>query len=124
MNQVHRDLLEKILKSQEFSGSAKYQKLLRYLVESTLAGNVPKEVTIAYEVFGIDVNSETVADSNIRVYIHNIRKKLDSYYINEGQHDTLKIIIPKGRYKVEFIKVKEKKKSITRKQFFIASAFN
>lgn len=121
MNQVHKDLLEKILKSQEFSGSAKYQKLLKYLVESSLAGNIPKEVTIAYEVFGLDINSEAVADSNIRVYIHNIRKKLDSYYINEGQHDNLKIVIPKGRYKVEFVKVKEKKKSIARKRFLIAA---
>ena len=104
MNYSHKDLLNKILESQEFSGSERYQKLLRYLVQSTLDKNIPKEVTIAYEVFGIDVNSDSLPESNIRVYVHNLRKKLDSYYAHEGVNDPVRLVIPKGRYKVEFIR--------------------
>ncbi|MCK4922469.1 MAG: winged helix-turn-helix domain-containing protein [Bacteroidales bacterium] len=119
MLQFQKELLEKVLSSQEFSGSEKYQKLLRYLVESTIEGNIPKEITIAFEVFEIDVKSDSASESNIRVYIHNLRKKLDSYYANEGKEDKIKIIIPKGRYKVEFQKVKEKKNVIKKRTILI-----
>lgn len=121
MLQIQKELLEKVLSSQEFSGSEKYQKLLRYLVECTIDNNVPKEITIAFEVFEIDVKSGSTSESNIRVYIHNLRKKLDSYYANEGKEDKIKIIIPKGRYKVEFIKVKEKKSGIRKRTILIGA---
>lgn len=119
MLQYQKELLEKVLSSQEFSGSEKYQKLLRYLVESTIDGNIPKEITIAFEVFEIDVKSDSASESNIRVYIHNLRKKLDSYYANEGKEEKIKIIIPKGRYKVEFLKVKEKKSGLRKRTILI-----
>ncbi len=96
--------LEKILSSKEFSNADKYQKLLTYLFEAFKNNEVPKEVTIAYEVFGIDSEDYSSGESNIRVYIHNLRKKLDSYYSNEGINDKLRILIPKGRYKIEFQK--------------------
>ena len=109
--------VKKILESSEFIKSAKYQKLLKYLIEASAKGNVPKEVTIAYEVFDIDVGRESVNEANIRVYIHNLRKKLDSYYIGEGKEDKIILRIPKGRYKVEFIKKEHKAKS--KRNFFI-----
>ena len=99
--------LTKILQSSEFQNSSKYQKLLEYLVNSTLEGNVPKEITIAMELFGLEMKDETLGESNIRVYIHNLRKKLDSYYISEGKNDKIQFKIPKGRYKVEFAKKKD-----------------
>ena len=68
--------LSKILQSSEFQNSTKYQKLLEYLVKSTLAGKVPKEITIAMELFGVEMKDDTLGETNIRVYIHNVRKKL------------------------------------------------
>jgi hypothetical protein len=95
--------LNKILQSQEFVNAQIYQKLLQYLVEASLAGKSPKEVTIAYDVFCIDSKQDTSNNTKVRVYIHNIRKKLDSYYIHEGKNDEIQLEIPKGSYKVKFI---------------------
>ena len=96
--------VKKINESLEFSNSGKYRNLLNYLVDASEKGLVPKEVTIAYEVFNIDAGRDSVNEANIRVYIHNLRKKLDTYYNNEGKDDKLILKIPKGRYKVEYVK--------------------
>ena len=95
--------LNKILQSQEFVNAQIYQKLLQYLVEASLAGKSPKEVTIAYDVFCIDSKQGSSDNTKVRVYIHNIRKKLDSYYIHEGKNDEIQLEIPKGSYRVKFI---------------------
>ena len=41
----------------------------------------PKESTIAIEVFGKDLNAENFDSSSVRVYMHNLRQKLDSTII-------------------------------------------
>lgn len=118
VDEIHK-YLAKVLQSGEFQNSSKYQKLLEYLVNSTLEGNIPKEITIAMELFGLEMKDDTLGESNIRVYIHNIRKKLDSYYINEGRNDKIQFKIPKGRYKVEFVKKRDDKSVFDRKSFLI-----
>lgn len=115
--------LTKVLKSSEFQNSVKYQKLLKYLVNSTLEGNVPKEITIAMELFGMEIKDDTLGESNIRVYIHNVRQKLDSYYRNEGRSDKIQFKIPKGRYKVEFVKIKNKSRIYSFKSIVITGSF-
>ncbi len=114
-----RQYLQKVLQSSEFQNASKYQKLLEYLVNSTLEGNVPKEITIAMELFGSEMNDDTLGESNIRVYVHNIRKKLDSYYINEGRNDKIQFRIPKGRYKVEFVNRKDIGRPASRRAILI-----
>ncbi|MDX9882751.1 MAG: hypothetical protein RBS73_11865 [Prolixibacteraceae bacterium] len=92
--------LESILKSQCFSKSGINRELLRYLVDATIKGENPKEFQIANEVFGKNVNHEK--DLNIRVYILNLRKKLEEYYEREGKDDEVRFLIPKGKYNVQF----------------------
>jgi hypothetical protein len=114
--------LTKVLHSSEFQNSTKYQKLLEYLVNSTLEGNIPKELTIAMELFGMEMKDDTLGESNIRVYIHNVRKKLDSYYRNEGKTDKIQFKIPKGRYKVEFVKTRKRHSIFDIKSFIIIAS--
>lgn len=93
-------LAEKIIKSRSFGNSTTYANLLRYLVRSTIADEIPKETTIASEIFGkkdFDPSQSTL----IRVYVYNLRKKLGSYYENEGAKDKKILRIPKGGYAVE-----------------------
>lgn len=95
------DIVDKIISSPSFGKSETYANLLRYLVSSTLEGNVPKETTIASDIFGkssFDPSQSTV----VRVFVFNLRKKLAKYYDNEGAGEQLIITIPKGGYKVEF----------------------
>ncbi len=106
--------LKKILQSQEFVNAHIYQKILQYLVEASLAGKSPKEVTIAYDVFCMDSKQDLSNDTKVRVYIHNIRKKLDSYYVHEGKSDEIQFEIPKGSYKVKFIDKSQSGKLLNR----------
>jgi len=95
----------KIIESPSFGKSKTYANLLKYLVEGTISGNVPKETTIAQEIFGnrdFDPSESTI----VRVYVYNLRKKLKKYYSHEGTDDPVRITIPKGSYKVEFVEPK------------------
>ncbi len=101
-NETKLKLLEKVLATKEFRSSKTYSKLLTYLVEASINNIEPKEYTIAIEVFNKDSNFNPSEDASVRVYISNLRKKLDHYYSHEGENDDFRISIPKGRYNVEF----------------------
>ncbi|WP_299530653.1 hypothetical protein [Ulvibacterium sp.] len=99
-------IVEKIIASKSFGRSGTYANLLRYLVTCSLNKNVPKETTIASEIFGktdFDPSQSTL----IRVYVYNLRKKLKAYYQNEGDSDEKRLTIPKGSYAIEVIERKE-----------------
>ena len=72
----------------------------------------PKELTIAHDVFGKSIDLDKKNDTQVRVYIHNLRKKLDSYYLHEGKSDEIIFEIPKGHYKVDF----REKNQVTKNQ--------
>lgn len=98
-------IVEKIIASKSFGRSDTYANLLRYLVACSLNKNIPKETTIASEIFGkteFDPSQSTL----IRVYVYNLRKKLKTYYQNEGDTDEKRLTIPKGSYAIEVIERK------------------
>lgn len=105
--------IDKVIGSAEFKGSSKYQKLFEYLVRSSLSGTVPKEITIAHDVFNIEFEHAATGESNVRVYVYNLRKKLELYYADEGKNDHIHFVISKGAYKVEFIEKAEILKKIS-----------
>lgn len=92
--------LEKIINSHTFSLSDVYKRLLKYLTEATLRDEKPKEYTIGVDVFNL--NSDSPATSKVRVSVHNLRKKLSTYYETEGIHDAIIFSIPKGTYSLVF----------------------
>ena len=91
--------IDKICQSPQFEKSTTNQTLLKFLVDSTLSHSILKEFTIAKEVFGKDASD----NFNVRVYISNLRKKLDEYYLGDGSDDKIQIQIPQGQYSVEFV---------------------
>ena len=101
-------IVEKIIKTKSFGRSNTYANLLRYLVVSSLNNDVPKETTIAADIFGkssFDPSQSTL----VRVYVYNLRKKLKAYYQNEGAADEQILRIPKGSYRIEIV---EKNKTV------------
>lgn len=110
--------LEKILKSNHLNKSKISCDLLKYLVNTTIEGKNPKEFTIGIDLFGKKYNSGSKQDSNIRVYIHNLRKKLKNYYEEEGIKDPVIFEIEKGKYNVIFISRKDIK-SQNKKSYLI-----
>ncbi len=94
--------VETIVTSKAFGRSNTYANLLRYLVKCTIESNIPKETTVASEIFGKD-SFDPSQSTLVRVYIYNLRKKLNRYYESDGVNDILVLNIPKGSYEVQFI---------------------
>jgi hypothetical protein len=115
---IAQQVLNEILLSPEFKDSKRFQELLTYLVEETLSGNVPKEITIGMQFFSKDSSFDPKEDPTVRVYLNNLRKKLDHYYLTTESTAEYRLEIPKGHYQVEFSKsaVKENFAKTNRKQ--------
>ena len=104
--------LDKIITSRHFVKSKISCDLLVYLTEASLEGKNPKEYTIGIELFGKKYDDDEKPDSNIRVYIHTVRKKLKEYYENDGSKDPVIFVIEKGKYKVRFETPEKQTKSL------------
>ncbi len=94
--------IERIEQSGVLGRSPVYARLLAYLRETTEQGKSPKEADIAVEVFK-RLDFDPAADSSVRVYLHNLRQKLESYYksVDGGEGPSRFIYIPKGEYKLQ-----------------------
>ena len=93
-------LYQKIVDSGELGRSKLYASLLIYLVKCSKRKKSPKEVEIAIDVLGRQADFDASKDSVVRVYIHQLRKKLDNYYQKYDQDVDYRIVIPKGQYRV------------------------
>jgi hypothetical protein len=102
-----RQILADILESPEFKESQRYRELLQFLVEESSAGRSPKETTIGTQIFGKDPSFNSKEDATVRVYINNLRKKLEHYYLTSGKTSSYKLVIPVGHYKVDFVPAEE-----------------
>ncbi|MAF56789.1 MAG: hypothetical protein CMK08_00975 [Ponticaulis sp.] len=71
--------------------------LFEYLAKRTLEERPPKEAEIAADVFGRSVQLDA-EDASIRVYIHRLRKKLEEFYLREGDAGHGQLILPRGDY--------------------------
>ena len=96
---------DKIAESGILGRSRTYGRLLAYLVRCSADGGRPKEIEIAVDVFdkGSDFNPNQ--DSLVRVYVHNLRQKLDKYYAKHPDTDGMRLAIPKGEYRLAFVPV-------------------
>jgi hypothetical protein len=99
--------LQKITTSRHFNKSKVSCELLEYLVQASIENKNPKEYTIGIELFGRKYEDDAKQDSNIRVYIHNMRKKLEDYYEDEGSRDAIVFVLERGKYRIHFKTRKE-----------------
>lgn len=98
--------LECITASPHFRTSRRYPTLLRFVVETALAGGAEglKERTIGVEVFGRQPTYDTNADPVVRVTAAEVRKRLHQYYeAPENQH-RLRIQLSSGSYIPHFVR--------------------
>jgi hypothetical protein len=79
-------------------GEARLRNLFDYLAIKTLAGESPKEITIAMEVFGKTPDFDVSQDALVRVYIHKLRKALEGVYAAADGGAVLHI--PRGEYRL------------------------
>ncbi len=96
--------LDRILATKGFSNAGRLSKLLRYVVEKTLAGETDqlKEYAVGVEVFDRDGNYDPRLDSIVRVEAGRLRSRLDQYYNGEGAGSPIRINLPRGGYSAQF----------------------
>ena len=94
-----------ILQSAAFVRSPRLARLLEYLCAKYFAGEVDqiKEYSIAVEVLDRPASFDPAEDAIARVEVHRLRKKLREYYAAEGASNSLRVVIPTGRYAPVFV---------------------
>ncbi|MBB2753297.1 UNVERIFIED_ORG: TolB-like protein [Rhizobium aethiopicum] len=99
-----RSQLDRIIASPEFPRVGRSAAFLTYVTEEALAGRAEriKGYTIAVEVFK---RSEAFKqdDPVVRIEAGRLRRVLERYYLIAGQHDPIRIDIPKGGYAPSFV---------------------
>ena len=96
--------LDRILASKGFATAGRLSKLLRHVVEKTLADETDqlKEYAVGIEVFERDEKYDPRLDSIVRVEAGRLRSRLDEYYNGDGAASPLRISLPKGGYSAQF----------------------
>ncbi len=92
--------LERILASPPMESAQSLRRLLRFVVEETLAGraNRLKEYSLGVEVFGRGDAFDPRIDPIVRVQARNLRARLAQYYSALGANDPVAIEMPKRTY--------------------------
>lgn len=92
--------LERICASRHFRQAHSLEKFLRFAVSKMLAGATEelKEYSLGVEVFQRGKQFDPRTDAVVRVQATHLRKKLASYYQEEGAADELLLDFPKGSY--------------------------
>jgi hypothetical protein len=75
-------------------------RLFDFLLARTLAGDTPKEIEIALEVFGKSPSFDVSQDAVVRVYVHKLRRRLDDFHAKSGDPASGRLAIPKGEYRI------------------------
>src|SRR5262245_54462809 len=92
--------LDRILASRGFSSAGRVSRLLRHVVDKSLAGESDqlKEYAVGIEVFERDDKYDPRLDSIVRVEAGRLRTKLDEYYNGDGAASEVRIGLPRGGY--------------------------
>jgi adenylate cyclase len=95
-----RAQLDRILAADLFANTGRISRLLRYVVERTIAGDGPqlKEYVLGIDVFDRGDGYDPRLDSIVRVEVRRLRARLDEYYRGPGAADPVLITIPRGAY--------------------------
>lgn len=96
--------VDRILVSKGFANAGRLSRLLRYVVDKTLAGEADqlKEYVVGVEVFDRDGKYDPRLDSIVRVEAGRLRSRLDEYYNGEGAASPIRISLPRGGYVAQF----------------------
>jgi TolB-like protein len=96
-----RDACELILSSDLFSNAPRMSRLLRFLVNKAISGDILDtcEYSIGIEVFDRNpATYNTNEDPIVRVQVGRLRRKLKTYYATHGKDSDIEILISIGGY--------------------------
>jgi hypothetical protein len=90
--------------SPQFQKSPRLKKFLLYVCERKLQNQLEDvhEQVIGCEVFGRRHDYSSSEDNIVRVEARNLRRRLESYFAEDGASEPVVIVIPKGTYVPNF----------------------
>jgi len=99
-----RRALDRILNSRHFSQAPKKRKFVQLICDYHLAGRAKEinEHLIGLEVYERNDRYSPAEDPVVRVAAHDVRKRLEQYYLHEGRNDEIRLEIPVGSYEPVF----------------------
>ncbi len=107
-DQMIRKELDRLLESDVLRRSASHLRLLRHLVERSLANDLGalREMSIGIEVFHRNPSTyDPKSDPIVRVNVSRLRERLVKHYAMFDAPPQLRIELPKGRYAPEFVEL-------------------
>jgi hypothetical protein len=101
---ARQQLINRVVASREFAHAHKLKRILQYLCQRAQDSVAvpPKEYEIAMNAMGRREDFDPRTDPIVRVSIASIRDRLTAYFAGEGQHEPIRLTIPKGQYLVHF----------------------
>ncbi len=99
-----RALIERVAASEQFSRSARLRDFLLYVGRQSLKEGCPEihEQEIGAKVFGRPESYDRASDNIVRVNATELRKRIESYFAQDGASEPLIFEIPRGAYKPVF----------------------
>ena len=97
-------LIERVAASEQFSRSARLRDFLLYVGRQSLKDRFAEihEQEIGAKVFGRPDSYDRTSDNIVRVNATELRKRIESYFAQDGARETLIFEIPRGGYKPVF----------------------
>jgi len=101
----YQALASRIVAAPQLSSSPKLQELFLYLFDCALknANSAATEQQIGIHIFHRQPGYNSSDDSIVRSQMRLLRIKLCNYFENQGQHEKVTIVIPKGHYFPTFV---------------------
>ncbi len=92
--------LQRILSSPTFRNAPRHSEFLKFVVGKALAGEAEnvKEYLIGLEVFHRRSDYDPATDPIVRAEARRLRARLAEYYGTLGEHNQIRIELPKGTY--------------------------
>ena len=102
-----REALELALQSRTLARSEQLRTFLRFICEAELQGqrNRLTEYIIGVEVLHKPEGYSPGEDSGVRTRAYELRHKLETLYASELRDSEVRIVLPKGAYSPQFIRV-------------------
>ncbi len=115
-----RESLTRLKTDELFRNAPRYAELLEYLVEKAIQGEQLKEMTIGLELFNKQYDDAERNTGSVRVYMFNLRKRLNEYYPPRGADEPLHLELSKGSYNISFIRSTKQQNYRKRRYLIVA----
>ncbi|HVX67755.1 MAG TPA: hypothetical protein VHA11_14185 [Bryobacteraceae bacterium] len=104
-NKQKWELVQRVAASSPFQRTARLREFLLYVCERSLRNQLDeiREANIGNNVFGRGADYNPSEDNIVRVEARHLRKRLASYFAEEGKDEPIVITIPKGSYAPLFL---------------------